>query len=206
MSRARSRRGAALLSAALGPVVLAGCVNVASFAAAPVDCRTGGDRTPANGVVLMAQSVPTATWVPCANPLEPGWNLTGMDARNGSAEFYLDSDRNDQNDEDIPHTIKVVLTESCDTDGASEVPSDREGMVRLERVAQINPTYVSERFYTFEGGCITVLFTVTGKDRSEPLAVATQVIGTVPRDDLRDLVREQSGGRLELDPPTAGAP
>jgi hypothetical protein len=187
--------------AALGPVALAGCVNVAVFASVPVACRTGGEGTPSNGVVLMAQSVPTATWVPCVNPLEPGWRVAGMDARNGTAEFYLDSDRNHQNDEEVPHTIKVVLTESCETEGASVVPPDREGMVRLERVTQINPTYISERYYVFEGGCITLLFTVTGRDRSEPLAVATQVIGTVAREDLRELVREQSGDRLELDPP-----
>jgi hypothetical protein len=46
-----------------------------------------------------------------------------------------------------------------------------------------------------------VLFTLSGDDRAEPLAVATQIIGTVPRDDLRNLVREESDGRLELDPP-----
>jgi hypothetical protein len=183
--------------------VLAGCANVASIVSAPVACRTDAEGPPANGVVLMAQSVPTATWVPCVNPLEPGWRIAGMDARNGSAEFYLDSDRNNLDDEEVPHTITVVLTESCDTEGASVVPPDREGMVRLERVTQINPTYLSERFYVFEGGCITVLFTVTGKDRSGPLAVATQSIGTVPRQELRELVREQTGGRLELDPPEA---
>jgi hypothetical protein len=56
----------------------------------------------------------------------------------------------------------------------------------------------------FDGGCISLMFRLAGKDRSEPLAVATQVIGVVPREDLRELVREQSGGRLELDPPGTG--
>ena len=55
----------------------------------------------------------------------------------------------------------------------------------------------------FEGGCITVLFTLSGDDRAEPLAVATQIIGTVPREDLQNLVLEESGGRLELDPPSS---
>jgi hypothetical protein len=57
----------------------------------------------------------------------------------------------------------------------------------------------------FDGGCITVVFNLAGTDSSEPLAVATQGLGVVARDDLQDLVREESGGRLELDPPEEGA-
>jgi hypothetical protein len=192
------RRTAALLLGALGPAVLAGCVGVSSFESELLACEVGDEGTPTNGVVLMAQSVPTASWVPCLNPLPPGWHFTDMVARNGSARFFLDSDRNDM---DAPRAIEVLLTESCDTDGASSVPSDRDGMRRFERVTEVSPTYIGSRYYVFEGGCITVLFTLSGDDRSEPLAVATQIVGALPRDDLRDLVREQSGGRLELDPP-----
>jgi hypothetical protein len=79
-------------------------------------------------------------------------------------------------------------------------------MDRLEKVTEVSPRYVGERFYVFEGGCITVLFTITGEDRSEPLAVATQGLGTVPRAELRALVRERSDGRLELDPTDGGRP
>ena len=89
------------------------------------------------------------------------------------------------------------------TDGATEIPSDRDGMRRLERVTQVSPQYIGRRFYVFPGGCITVVFRLNGPDRSEPLALATQTIGAVPREQLRDLVREQSDGRLELDPPEA---
>ena len=95
-----------------------------------------------------------------------------MDARNGSARFFLDSDRNDM---DALRAIEVRLTGSCDTSGASRVPSDREGMRRFERVTQVSPTYIGSRYYVFEGGCITVLFTLSGDDRAEPLAVATQM-------------------------------
>jgi hypothetical protein len=121
-------------------------------------------------------------------------------ARNGSARFFLESDRNDMAS---PRAMEVLLTESCDTTGASRVPSDREGMLRFERVTQVSPTYIGSRYYVFEGGCITVLFTLSGDDRAEPLAVATQIIGTVPREDLQNLVLEESDGRLELDPPSS---
>ena len=198
MNRTSGRRASALLLAGVGSVVLSGCVGAASFESELLACEVGDEGSPSNGVVLTAQSVPTASWVPCLNPLPPGWHFTDMNARKGSARFFLDSDRNDM---DAQRAIEVLLTESCDTSGASRVPSDREGMRRFERVTQVSPTYIGSRFYVFEGGCITVLFTLSGDDRAEPLAVATQIIGTVPRDDLRNLVREESDGRLELDPP-----
>ncbi len=200
MNRNARARAAALMLGALGPVVLAGCVRAASFDSELLACEVGDEGTPTNGVVLMAQSVPTASWVPCLNPLPPGWHFTDVVAQNGSARFFLESDRNDMTS---PRAMEVLLTESCDTTGASQVPSDREGMRRFERVNQVSPTYVGSRYYVFEGGCLTVQFTLSGDDRSEPLAVATQIIGTVPREDLQNLVLEESGGRLELDPPSS---
>jgi hypothetical protein len=198
VSRNARPRAAALLLGALAPVVLSGCAGASSFESELLACEAGDEGTPTNGVVLMAQSVPTASWVPCLNPLPPGWHFKDLDARNGSSTFYLNFDRNG---EDAPPAIEARFTESCDTSGASLVPSDREGMRRFERVTQVSPTYLGSRYYLFEGGCITVLFTLIGDDRSGPLAVATQIIGTVPREDLQDLVREESDGRLELDPP-----
>jgi hypothetical protein len=127
-----------------------------------------------------------------------GWHFADLEAEDGSARFWLDSDRHGV------RAIEVLLTEACETDGASEIPSDREGMRRLERVDEVDPRYLGRRFYLFEGGCITVLFTLGGEDRAEPLALITQGLGTVTREELRDLVREQSDGRLELDPPAEG--
>ena len=192
-----SRATAALVLAAAG---LTGCAQPVSFTSELVACRAGDDATPANGVVLMAQAVRSATWVPCLEGMPLGWHFADMEVENGSARFWLDSERHGE------RAIEVLLTERCDTEGASEIPSDRAEMRRLERVTAVHPRYEGTRFYLFEGGCITVLFTVSGEDRSEPLAVATQGLGAVPRSELRELVREQSDGRLELDPPAGEGP
>jgi hypothetical protein len=167
---------------------------VATLGSDLVACRDGDDGTPANGVVLMAQSVPSATWVPCLEGMPLGWHFADMEADSDSAAFWLDSDRHGT------HAIEVRLTATCDTTGASEIASDRPEMRRFERVTQVTPLFVGRRFYLFEGGCITVLFAIAGADRSEPLGVATQGLGAVRRDELRELVREASDGRLELDP------
>ncbi len=191
----------AALPAALA-LLLTGCVAPAStsFGQAPA-CEIGDDGNAADAVVLMAQSVPTASRVPCVKGLPLGWHFAGMDARNGAAAFWLDSDR------DGLHAIEVQLTGTCDTDGATEIPSDRDGMRRYELVSQVTPRYQGSRYYLFEGGCLTLVFALSGDNRGEPLALAAQAIDVLRRDELADQVREASDGRLELDPPAdAGAP
>ena len=158
-------------------------------------CTTGDDGDAANGVVLMAQSVSTAQWVPCLRTALPlGWVFHHLDARDRIARFWLDSDR------DGDQAIEVSLRAGCDTDGATRIPSDRDGMVRYERVTQTSPDFRGERYYTFDGGCITFTFQLAGQERGEALALATQAIGAVSRDDLRAQVHDESGGRLSLDP------
>jgi hypothetical protein len=186
--------------AAAGVALLAGCAAPVSLRSEMAACTEGDDGAPANGVVLMAQSVPGASWVPCLEVMPVGWHFADLDAHSDSARFWLDSD------EYGVHAIEVRLTGSCDTAGATEIPSDRLEMRRLEKVTQVSPQFVGRRFYLFDGGCITVLFTLSGENSAEPLGVATQALGVVPREQLRDLVREKSGGRLELDPVGTGGP
>jgi hypothetical protein len=195
----RRRRWASVLLALLALLVLPGCTRVGgTLSGDQVACKEGDDGTPSNGVVLMAQSVPSATWVPCLEGMPLGWHFADMDVDRGSARFWLDSDR------DGTHAIEIRLTRSCFTSGSTEIPSDRPEMRRLERVSQVTPLYIGRRYYLFDGGCITVVFRLSGENRGEPLAVATQGLGAVPRDDLRAMVHEDSDGRLQLDPPSTG--
>jgi hypothetical protein len=177
----------------VGPA-LSGC---ASDTTATTEMPTCAQGTSANAVILMAQSVPTATWVPCLRTALPlGWNFHHLDARNDVSFFSLDSDRDGQ------EAITVRLEQSCNTSGATEILSDREGMQRLERVTQTTPAFEGKRYYRFEGGCITFVFRLTGDsdNRGEALALATQAVGAVTRDDLSDQVHRDSDGRLSLDP------
>lgn len=182
-------------AAALGAVLLAGCALPVSVGGSELACRAGDDGGPASGVVLMAQSVPTASWVPCLDAVPLGWRLSGVEVRNGSGGFWLGSDR------DGVRAIETRLTASCDTRGATEIPSDRDGLRRLERVTQVRPEYVGTRFYVFDGGCLSMAFRLSGDYRAEPLAVATESIDVVSRADVADHVHETSGGRLHLDAP-----
>jgi len=182
-----------LLAAAL---LAAGCTGEGTSVSAEVPaCAAGDDATTANGVVLMAQSVPTAACVPCVENVPVGWSFAGLDARSGSSRFWLDSDR------DGAHAIEVRLTGTCDTRGATEIPSELDELRRYERVTQVSPQYLGRRYYVFDGGCLTIVFTLSGDNRGEPLALATQSLGVVSREDLAEQVYEASGERLHLDPP-----
>ena len=188
-----SRRPGALLGL-LVVLLLAGCVKPVILDSEVVACREGDEGTPANGVILLAQSVPSASWVPCLEVIPLGWDVSGLEATDEDARFWLDSNR------DGTRAVEIRLDASCDTGGATRIPSDRDGMERWERVEQVTPEYVGTRYYVFEGGCISLVFRLTGENRAEPLGVATQGIGAVPRDAVRAAVREQTEGRLELDP------
>jgi hypothetical protein len=189
------RRG---LPALLAAWLLSGCGQPMVLGEDSLACRDGDENHPANGVVLMAQSVPSAAWVPCLEVMPLGWDLAGLEADESSARFWLDSDR------DGVHALEVALTSSCDTVEATEIPSEREGMRRWERVTQVTPQYVGTRHYVFDGGCVNVHFRLSGENRSEPLGVATQGVGAVTREQVRAAVRDQTDGRLELDPPPDG--
>jgi hypothetical protein len=161
-------------------------------------CSTG-NQDASNGVVLMAQSVPTASWVPCLRTTLPlGWSFQHLDARNAVSRFWLNSDR------DGTKAIEVRLEASCTTSGSTEIISDRDGMRRFERVSRTTPHFEGERYYVFDGGCITIVFRLSGDSPGEPLALATQAVGTVSRADLQEQVHKESDGRLSLDPPRTG--
>jgi hypothetical protein len=193
-------RAAVPLLALLLGLGLTGCSSDNTATIVEPSCAEGQHGAASNAVVLMAQSVPSATWVPCLRTALPlGWSFHHLDARNGGARFWLDSDR------DGAQAIEVRLDDSCSTTGATEIPSDREEMRRYERITRTTPDFAGKRYYVFDGGCITFAFHLSGDSRGEPLALATQAVGAVRRADLVAQVHEESGGRLSLDPVGTGA-
>jgi hypothetical protein len=194
------RPAAGLLIPLVAALSLSGCASDTTSTMRQPTCPVEGDDAGSNAVVLMAQSVPTASWVPCLRPdtLPGGWWFEALDVRNGVSRFWLNSDR----DGDL--AIEVRLEESCTTGGTTEIPTDREGMRRYERVTQTTPDYLGKRYYVFDGGCITFVFKLTGdsgQTRGEPLDLATKAVRAVSRADVAAQVREESDGRLQLDPP-----
>jgi tRNA A-37 threonylcarbamoyl transferase component Bud32 len=143
--------------------------------------------------LIELQSVPSSSKVPCLSSLPLGWSFRGLDARNGSSRIILDSDR-----AGVASAI-ATLTETCDTTGATEVPSDEPGARRFEKIDAIGERFVGQRFYTFEGGCTTYDFDFSGEGRTALAEEVTSALSFVERADIEQVFLEEVGEELELD-------
>ena len=111
--------------------------------------------------VLMAQSVPTATLLPCIEALPAGWTYGGSDVRNGIATFWLDSDRGGL------HSVQVSLTSSCRTAGSVDVTnSTSEAGVRVFLHEFTLHPFSANKYFLFPGGCVT--YRISFGPKAEP--------------------------------------
>ena len=153
-------------------------------------------------VVLAAQSVPSATAVPCLATLPAGWELGGVQVERGRARYWLDSDIGGKD------AVEATLLPpgDCRVGGATEVPSDEEGFRRYERVEQLRPQLRGTRYYRFEGGCVTYTFAFDSSANASLLFDADSALAFQPRETLVRAVRERTGLTLcgAEAPPCAG--
>ena len=165
---------------------------VATLVIGAAGCSEGSQATPACSrpdssiIVLEAQSVPTATLLPCIADLPIGWSFGGIEARNDETVFWLDHDRAGI------HAVEVSVRQTCDITSAVEVPPspDEADMRIFEQVAS-EPTFSGSRFQVFEGGCIEYHYAFS--DDADPTLVieADQALSTVARSDLVSAVADQ---------------
>ena len=172
----------------------AGCVDTGPMEIGQQPTCTSPAGTVRRGLLIMAQAVPGAQWLPCIRSVPPGWSFAEIRPRDGEVQLFFDSDR------DGVHALTVLLRPSCDLTGATEVPSEQPELRRYERVTRVSTGYGGERHYTFTGGCVTYRFDLRGSTRGEPVAAAAESIAFLSRRNLDRAVREVSDERLRLDP------
>jgi hypothetical protein len=188
------RRAAGALLATCG--LLTGCVQAVDVGV-DADCGDSG-RVDNRVLVLMAQAVPTSTLIPCIRLVPASWRHGEVDVRRGRAAFSFASGSVDSPDSE---PLTVTLTRSCDVRSATEVPTDEPGTRRWERLRQVDPAYVGDRYYVFEGGCARLTFAFAGTDRAQQVGQASLAVGFVTRGAVAVAVRDRTDGGHELDPP-----
>ncbi len=154
MRPGRPWRGALALAPLLATA--AGCGTITQRMA-PTCVARGADT-----LLLMAQSVPTASLVPCIAGYPAGWHFTSVDVRNGRSVFVLDSDRAGTS------ALRVGFSGRCDVSGATEIPTDEPGTRRFERILSVQDGFRAVRSYQFDGGCAT--YRLNFRNRSQALA------------------------------------
>jgi hypothetical protein len=154
---------------------LAGCA--ASSSNMP-QCTT----TDENLFILMAQSVPSATQVPCVAELPAGWTFGGSLVQSGLTRFWLDSDRAGI------HAVEVDLTRSCDpSEGVATPPGPDEVNMDVFLLPGLPPSFTATRFAVFEGGCVTYRYRFGGEASPSLTVEAQEALSFLSR---RLIVRE----------------
>jgi hypothetical protein len=132
---------------------------------------------------LLAQSVPSASQVPCLRSLPTGWSVAVVTVNNGRSVINLHHDRAGTK------ALVFELTATCDAQG--------------RRVDRQTTRYEAVTPDQFPGGCLTTTVSVPAANRAEVTRDLPAILGYTSRQTLQQALDERSGGRLRLDPPAA---
>ncbi len=163
-------------------------------------CQSGSDMVPTCGrgneaaLVLVAQSVPSATLLPCVAILPAGWRTAGSSIVDGRTQFWLESDLAGF------RSVAVELAAECDTSRAIEVlPSPDEAGARVfQEPTNLDP-FRGKRYLRFEGGCATYTYSFQPGAPVQLSLEAEEALSFAPRDQAISYARE------ELDQTLCGA-
>jgi tRNA A-37 threonylcarbamoyl transferase component Bud32 len=142
---------------------------------------------------LEAQSVPSASMVPCVRSLPVGWTVANVTVNDGRSVLTLNHDRAGD------AALVVRLTAACDPSGAVEGPSATEGIRHFQRTESRAGKFSATWYDRFPGGCVTTRMRLTTDPNGEFAAQAPQVLGFTTRAALQEALSQRSHGRLQLD-------
>jgi hypothetical protein len=180
--------------AVLTMVVLPACSD--NNIGAPM-CRRSQEDLPAR--VLVAQSVPSATLIPCIEVFPAGWGFGGMTVADRETVFTLDNDRGGSD------AVRVTMAPSCDVGDArpQQVQGDEIGTSKFVRPTEVDGRVVpGSVYYRFPGACVTVDYALLSGAPSTLFAEAGTALSFIPRDEVATEVEE----RVDVPLCGAGAP
>jgi hypothetical protein len=164
-------------------VLLVGCVGPET---AIPECESGGR------LAILAQSLPSASLVPCIEQMPVGWSFDALDVDSGRARFWLHSDRAGL------RAAEVQLVRDCDVSGATSVDSEETGVQRYQRLSALSPRFIGTTYDVFEGGCVVYRYELTSGPHIGLYQEIHDAVGLFPRQTLSDDLHADLG--LDLDP------
>jgi hypothetical protein len=173
-------------------------IAVMTFGAAVTlpGCATSAGAVPGCGdplrLAIVAQSVPSASYLPCIRDLRPGWTTAGFDPTQDGTSFRLDSDRSPG------RPVTVRLTTACRISGASPSPARAPGVVSYTRLDSIRPRFAGRLYDVFPGGCVTYTFDFGHGSQIALTEEFQAAVGLYPRQQLRLVLKRKLD--VELDP------
>lgn len=145
---------------------------------AHVELRNGPaptcDSTSRGRLLLMAQSVPDATLIPCIGELPAGWEFSNAHSRSLESVMVFTTVTFDLD-------VEVALSPSCDVSSARRADSPRPGTELF--VGEDGKTL----FFAFAGGCIRFDYETSQLAQSTEGRDLIEAVPFMPRDTLRRL-------------------
>ena len=177
------------LSALLTTVILAAAATLTG-------CADFGDTVPGCGdplrLAIIAQSVPSASYLPCIRSLPQGWNTSGFDPSQEGTSFLLNSDRSPG------QPVTVRLSATCTTGGASASPPRAPGVLTYTRLTSVSPRFTGRLYDVFPGGCVSYTFDFALGSQIALMEQFEEAVGLYPRQQLRLVLKQKLG--VELNP------
>ena len=143
---------------------------------------------------LEAQSVPSASLVPCIRSPLAGWTVAEVAVNDGRSVVILDHDRAG------PSAVVLRLTAACNPGRAVPAPSPAPGVRRYQRAQPRTGEFMATWYDLFPGGCLTYRLHSTSDVEGSFTAELPALLTFATRDALRQALRQRSNGRLWLDP------
>ena len=144
---------------------------------------------------LLAQSVPSASSVPCVRSLPTGWTLGHVTVTRGRSTLTFDHDRAGAG------AMVSTFTEGCDPGGAADIGPAGSGIRSYQRVQPSTARTVTTRFDVSPGGCLASRVVAPSDDLAQVAAEIPEMIGFRTRQELDRTLEQRSNGRLHLDSP-----
>jgi hypothetical protein len=143
-------------------------------------------------LAIVAQSLPTASYLPCIRELPQGWSTSGFNPTQGGTSFLLTSDRSPE------QPVKVQLVATCRPGIASPSPPRAPGVLTYTRLTSIAPRFAGTLYDVFPGGCVSYAFDFPLGQQIALIEQFEGAIGLYPRQQLRLVLKQKLG--VELDP------
>ena len=166
-------------------------------AAALTGCASSGDAVPRCTdplrLAIVAQSVPSASYLPCIRDLPPNDHLQLAPPRT-APRFLLISDRSPAE----PVVVRLATACRFRFSGASPSPARAPGVLSYIRLDSIRPRFAGRLYDVFPGGCVTYSFDFGSGSQIELMEQFERAVGLYPRQQLRLVLKQELG--VELNP------
>jgi hypothetical protein len=142
--------------------------------------------------ILMAESVKSASMIPCVVALPVGWRFAGFTAEDGRSSFALDSEAGGED------ALLVILTADCRDAARAGVAihGDEPGTDVTQQIRSEDP-YEAVRALRFDGGCaVYEMRFASGAPVEHLVADVGRAISFIERQEIDRGIH----GELGLDP------